>query len=161
MDLIVASSRGKNIGHHLINPNLSIPIKTYYKSSASIISLATMASQITLQYNKHPTQKVHVYFLAGLPDITPLSDPATGCIRRWWSGRLPRKPPWGSYRPSGGQRRPWGSWELSQSSARSPPWALKHGTPNDYNNTKQPTWNTHNIISAPHKTIHITHTTCK
>ena len=78
MDLIVASSRGKNIGHHLINPNLSIPIKTYYKSSASITSLATMASQITLQYNKHPTQKVHVYFLAGLPDITSFERSSDG-----------------------------------------------------------------------------------
>ena len=55
----------------------------------------------------------------------PMSDPATGCIRRWWSGRLPRKPPWGSYRPSGRQRWPWRSWELSQSSARSPPMSLK------------------------------------
>ena len=78
MDLIVASSRGKNIGHHLINPNLSIPIKTYYKSSASITSLATMASQIILQYNKHPTQKVHVYFLAGLPDITSFERSSDG-----------------------------------------------------------------------------------
>ena len=87
----------------------------------------------------------------------PLSDLATGCIRRWWSGRLPRKPPWGSYRPSGRQRRPWGSWELSQSSARSPPWALKHGTPNDYNNTKQPTKHSQHYFGPSQDNPHYTY----
>ena len=31
-----------------------------------------------LQYNKHPTQKVHVYFLAGLPDITSFERSSNG-----------------------------------------------------------------------------------
>ena len=72
MELIVASSRGRNIGNHLANPHLNIPIRTHLKKSASINTLTDMASSIIKSFTKDklPSEPIHVYFLAGLPDIT-------------------------------------------------------------------------------------------
>ena len=72
MELVVASSRGRNIGDHLHNPLLHIPIRTHFKKSASFNTLTNMASSITQPFvnNVCPSQPIHVYFLAGLPNIT-------------------------------------------------------------------------------------------
>ena len=72
MELVVASSRGRNIGDHLHNPLLHIPIRTHFKKSASYNTLTNMASSIIqpLINNVCPSQPIHVYFLAGLPNIT-------------------------------------------------------------------------------------------
>ena len=72
MELVVASSRGRNIGDHLHNPLLHIPIRTHLKKSASYNTLTNMASSIIQPFinNVCPSQPIHVYFLAGLPNIT-------------------------------------------------------------------------------------------
>ena len=72
MELVVASSRGRNIGDHLHNPLLHIPIRTHFKKSASYNTLTNMASSIIQPFinNVCPSQPIHVYFLAGLPNIT-------------------------------------------------------------------------------------------
>ena len=68
MELVVASSRGRNIGDHLHNPLLHIPIRTHFKKSASFNTLTNMASSIIQPFinNVCPSQPIHVYFLAGL-----------------------------------------------------------------------------------------------
>ena len=72
MELLVASSSGRNIGDHLHNPILHISIRTHFKKSASYNTLTNMASSIIQPSinNVCPSQPIHVYFLAGLPKIT-------------------------------------------------------------------------------------------
>ena len=68
MDLIMTTSRGKGLEHHLSPDNFNIPKRIITISGAS---LDTLTSEATRIINTHPTpHKIHTYFKAGIPDIT-------------------------------------------------------------------------------------------
>lgn len=74
MDLVVASSRGRNIGQHLENPKLNIPIITTFQPSATYQTLINIATKTLHDHSKSATTHLpsHIYFLAGIPDITSM-----------------------------------------------------------------------------------------
>ena len=65
MDVVVASSRGRNIKKHL-------PLGTIcdFKSGGKLKTLTPIAKAITPTYNQ--PRRPHVYFLCGVPDISEL-----------------------------------------------------------------------------------------
>lgn len=68
----MATSRGKGLGDHLSssNHNFTIPKRVITIPGASIERLTEEATHII---NTHPTpQKIHTYFVAGIPDITTM-----------------------------------------------------------------------------------------
>ena len=69
MELIVASSRGRNIGFHLAIPLLNITIRTHLKNLLPSTPSLTWPRPSS-KYSKLPSLPVNVYFLAGLPDVT-------------------------------------------------------------------------------------------
>ena len=81
MELIVASSKGRNTGTHLANPLLNIPIKIHFKKSTSINTVTWPHQSVKFSNDELPSQPIHVYFLAGLPDITASNHFSTKLLR--------------------------------------------------------------------------------
>ena len=68
IDLIMTTSRGKGLENHLSSNNFITPKRIITISGASLDTLTSEALRII---NTHPTpQKIHTYFIAGIPDIT-------------------------------------------------------------------------------------------
>ena len=69
MDLVVATSRGKNLSQYFHHHQFPIPIIIEHRRGATIESLIGVA---LAKLSTQPPSQIphHVYFLAGLPDIT-------------------------------------------------------------------------------------------
>ena len=64
MDLIMTTSRGNGLEHHISPGNFNIPKRIITISGAS---LDTLTSEATRIINTHPTpHKIHTYFIAGI-----------------------------------------------------------------------------------------------